>query len=245
MLPIRDNVPSRTRPVVMYALVLANVAVFLYEVSLGGRGLAYLVSSLGVVPARFTGPSGPSPDPGNYVDLFTAMFLHGSWLHLIGNMWYLWLFGDNVEDRMGHWRFLLFYLLGGVVASVTHILLNPGSTVPTIGASGAIAAVLGAYLVMFPTARILTFVPFLFFFVIQLPAVVVLGGWFLLQLVSGLGSLGVHAAGAGIAFWAHVGGFIFGLLTVYLFARRVRPLTPRVLRPGPSWPEQPQSWWPT
>ena len=233
MFPLRDDQPSSTRPVVVYALILLNVLAFLYEVSLGRLGLQRLVMDLGVVPRHFAGadPAGAS------VDLVTAMFLHGGWLHLIANMWYLWVFGDNVEDRMGHGRFLGFYLLGGIAASGLHIMLNWGASSPSSGARGAIAAVLGAYLVMFPHARILTLVPLFFLFVTYLPAIIVLGAWFALQVVSGVGSLGVRAAGAGVAYWAHIGGFVFGLLAVHLFAQRTRTLRPRVL------PRE--TWWPT
>ncbi|NLC56834.1 MAG: rhomboid family intramembrane serine protease [Armatimonadetes bacterium] len=229
MLPLHDNVPSRHRPWVVYALIATNVLVFFYTLLLGPAGARQFVSALGVTPADF---SGGVPAPRDYVTLFTALFLHGGWLHLIVNLWYLWIFGDNVEDRMGHARFLAFYLLGGVAASFAHILLNWGSPVPSIGASGSIAAVLGAYLLLFPRARIVTLVPLIFIFAVQLPAVVVLGAWFVLQLWSGLGTLAFGAA-SGIAYWAHIGGFVFGLLAVPFFVQRRRRLP--LARPRESW----------
>jgi len=223
MVPVRDDIPSYSRPFVVYALIVINLVVFLYELALGQYGLQQMVSSFGVVPAQFTGGAPAVGLLGPYPNLITSLFLHGGWLHLIVNMWYLWIFGDNVEDRMGHGRFLFFYLLGGIAANLSHIALNLGSTIPSIGASGAIAAVLGAYLVLFPRARIITIVPLFFIFAIRLPAAVVLGAWFVLQLFSGLGSLGVRGTAGGIAYWAHIGGFAFGLVAVRLFAPRRHP----------------------
>ena len=218
MIPLRDDNPSQSAPTVVRALIALNVVAFLFELSLG-RGLNEFVFGFGVVPLRFayafTGDLPLAPAIGT---AFSSMFLHGGWLHLLGNLWYLWIFGDNVEDRLGHWRFLLFYLAGGLVAAAVHIVFNLGSRVPTIGASGAIAAVLGAYAVLFPRARVVTLVPIFFFFqIIALPAMLVLALWFVIQFVNGW--LGV---GGEIAWWAHVGGFIAGaILVVPLRDKRV------------------------
>jgi membrane associated rhomboid family serine protease len=237
MIPVRDDVPALSRPVVMYLIIAANVLVFLYMAALGPRGIMGVVTSFGVVPTEFT----RSPSEAGILEasptLLTAVFLHGGLLHLLVNMWYLWIFGDNVEDRMGHGKFLLFYLAGGVVANLAHIALNPASPIPSIGASGAVAAVLGAYLVLFPGARIITIVPFIFVFAIQLPAGLVLGVWFILQLWSGLGAIGVNGTAGGIAYWAHIGGFVFGLVIVRLLAPR------RHHRARPDWePRRRPSW---
>jgi membrane associated rhomboid family serine protease len=166
-------------------------------------------------------------DPAGWFTLLTSIFLHGSWLHLASNLWTLFIFGDNVEDRLGHGRFLGFYLLSGVVAGLAHSLLAPGSTLPTIGASGAIAGVLGAYFVLFPSARVLTFVPLIILpWLVEIPAFVYLGLWFLMQISSGLLDLGAAGAFSGIAWWAHIGGFVFGALTALLFLRPVRTAAP-------------------
>ena len=214
MIPLRDENPASTVPVVTRALIVVNVGVFLYEVSLG-QGLAAFVGDFGLVPLRllesFQGAENPLPVIGT---ILSSTFLHGGWLHLIGNMWYLWIFGDNVEDRMGHVRYLVFYLAGGAAAGVLHTVMNAHSPLPTVGASGAIAAVLGAYLVLFPRARVVTLVPL--FIVIQLmalPAVVVLGLWFVFQFFAGALSFGYAAGSAGgTAWWGHIGGFAFGML---------------------------------
>ncbi|NLC55274.1 MAG: rhomboid family intramembrane serine protease [Armatimonadetes bacterium] len=224
MFPLRDNVPSRRYPLVTLALIVTNVAVFLHENSLGQEGLAFLFQQYGVVPVNFTG-DWTALTASDALPLLTSVFLHGGWLHLISNLWYLWIFGDNVEDRMGHGRFLAFYLLGGAAASVVHVCLNPVSTVPSVGASGAIAAVLGAYLLLFPRARIITLVPiFLYLQFLELPASLVLGFWFITQLFSGVGSLAVQAVQSqgGVAYWAHIGGFVFGMLALPVFRERRR-----------------------
>ncbi|MBI3945088.1 MAG: rhomboid family intramembrane serine protease [Armatimonadetes bacterium] len=238
MIPLRDEIPSRRFPLVMTALILANVVVFLYEVSVGPAALKDLFATYGVVPERLRHAlSGSEAGGPAATTLFTSMFLHGGWLHLIGNMWYLWIFGDNVEDRMGHGRFLAFYLLGGVAASLVHILSDPLSGIPSVGASGAIAAVLGAYLLTFPTARVVALVPIFFFLqIIELPALLVLGFWFVAQLFSGLGSLAVSSAQAqgGVAYWAHIGGFVFGIVALPFFRERRRsPWTHDGERPWP------------
>jgi membrane associated rhomboid family serine protease len=213
MIPLRDIIPSRTTPVVTIALITVNVLVFLYELSLGSAVDAFTLY-WGLVPAAFS-----------WVAVFTSMFLHGGFLHVAGNMLYLWIFGDNVEDRMGHGRFLLFYVLCGVAAALAQTITAPDSVIPMVGASGAIAGVMGAYFVLYPKSRIVTLIPIIFFFqVIEVPAILFLGVWFLMQFVSGLGSIVNVAAGStgGIAFWAHVAGFLAGISGVVVFRRPER-----------------------
>ena len=228
MIPFRDNIPSRTTPFVTVSIIVLNVLAFLYELS-RGPALDNFLSAFGVIPAQvyFVAQS-EVPIFLVILPFFTSMFLHGGWMHLIGNMWYLWIFGDNVEDRLGHGKFLLFYILCGLGAGIAHTVLNITSTIPTIGASGAIAGVLGAYLVSFPFARVLTLVPiFIFIQVIEIPAMIVLGLWFVMQFLSGTASLAA-AAGAdvgGVAWWAHIGGFVLGMLLVQIFPRRPRAPT--------------------
>jgi membrane associated rhomboid family serine protease len=218
MIPIRDNIPTRRTPVVNYALIVANIVAFVLLWLAGPRQEA-LVYRFALIPASFTG----SPSLGDVSDLLTAMFMHAGLAHLGGNLLYLWIFGDNVEDTMGSIRYLAFYLVGGVVASLVHIVTNPASQIPTVGASGAIAAVLGAYLVLFPHSRVATIIPLGYFVrVTMLPAAVVLGLWFVLQLFSGLLSLGGPDVG-GVAFWAHIGGFVAGLGMALLLGKRRRP----------------------
>ena len=223
MLPLRDINPRRTTPVVNVLLIIANVWMFLWEVSLGPN-IEPVLSQVAFVPARFWYYG---PIPANIVTIFVSMFLHGGWLHLGGNMLYLWIFGDNVEDRLGHFKYLLFYLLCGVIATLTHAFFNPGSRMPSIGASGAIAGVLGAYLLMFPKARVVTLIPIVVFFIIrEIPAIIVLGLWFVLQLFVGVASLGVADAqnAGGVAYFAHIGGFAAGMLLAALMGGlRARP----------------------
>ncbi len=225
MIPIQDIVPRRSVPIVTFGLILINVAVFLLELSLPPGVLEKLTFYLGVVPARYTHPywSLTHSIPGlHYLAFFTAMFLHGGWIHLIGNMWTLWIFGDNVEDRMGHLRFLVFYLLCGLAAEIFHVWMHPHSTVPVIGASGAISGVLGAYYALFPFARVIVMIPIFFFpFFFEMPAILYIGIWYLMQVFSGTLSV-VHGTIGGVAWWAHVGGFITGLFTHRLFCRRRR-----------------------
>ncbi len=217
MIPLKDDNPRRTTPVVTMLLVAANLAVFLYQVSLGPRAEQQLVFELGMIPARipalFDGrlPLSLAGLDAAFSPLLTSMFLHGGWLHLLGNMLFLWIFGDNVEDCFGHLKYLLFYVFCGVGAGLTHSVFNLNSTLPSIGASGAISGVMGAYIVLYPRARVLTLVPLLFFFTVRLPAMFILGYWFLIQFLSGVGSLGMRDAG-GVAFWAHIGGFALGAL---------------------------------
>lgn len=219
MIPIRDENPTRRVPFVNYALILANVLVFLWQVSLGPAGEAVLYR-MALIPLDVT----RGFDLGDLRSIFTSMFMHAGLLHLLGNMLYLWIFGDNVEDALGHARYLFFYLAGGAAASMTHVLLYPASQIPTVGASGAIAATLGAYLVLFPHRRVVTLIPFGFFLQIaRIPAVIVLGMWFLLELFQGTLALGMEQLG-GVAFWAHIGGFVFGMLVGPRLRLRPRPV---------------------
>jgi membrane associated rhomboid family serine protease len=218
VIPLRDRNPTRRTPIVTIALIVACFAVFALELSItatgGDEALARFFERWGAVPAAITS----SLEGGSYfsqatLGIFTSMFLHAGWLHILGNMLFLWIFGNNVEDRLGRLPFLIFYLVGGVAAALTQVVIDPGSTVPLVGASGAIAAALGAYIVLFPRARILSLVYLGFFYqLLEVPAVVLLGFWFLLQLVSGFGSLGPDTAQGGTAFFAHIGGFVLGVI---------------------------------
>ncbi|HEX5950739.1 MAG TPA: rhomboid family intramembrane serine protease [Actinomycetota bacterium] len=262
MIPIRDTNPTRRTPWVTLAFIAANLAVFLlWQPTFGGEGeqigfffcnaeIPWEVSNTtnladGGTEARRaldadTQGSGTAiqafvrsecPDKSWLLSVFVAMFLHGGWLHIAGNMLFLWIFGNNVEDRLGPLLFVAFYVLGGLAATGLQLLFGASSTIPTVGASGAIAAVLGAYLVLFPRARVTTLVFFFFITWIELPASVVLVGWFVLQVFSGVGQLSREVAG-GVAYWAHIGGFAFGALTVWLFLRGRRP-------PAPGFPPRP------
>src|SRR5262245_53046465 len=214
MIPLRDQNPSRSTPVVTRGLIVANVLVFAYELWLG-PDLRDFLSSWGLVPARLPAALARGGEPLEWIGLtfLSSLFLHGGWAHLLGNMWYLWIFGDNVEDQFGRVRFLLFYLAAGIAASALHVFSSLDPRLPTLGASGAIAGVLGAYAVMFPRARVYTLVPlFPFFQVIPLPAVLMLGVWFVFQFVAGAISLGQGVGGGGVAWWAHIGGFLFGVI---------------------------------
>ncbi len=217
MFPLRDNVPSRQFPLVTVFLILANVIVFLFQVMMGPAVHA-VTFRFGVVPARLVSLW---YDPRVLFTLLSSMYLHGGWMHLLGNMWYLWIFGDNVEDRMGRVRFFVFYTVSGVLAALLQVAAAPRSPIPMIGASGAIAGVLGAYLLLYPRARVATVVlVFYFIRIIWLPAILVLGGWFLIQLLNGLASLGVMMHTGGVAWWAHIGGFIAGMILLPIFRRR-------------------------
>ncbi len=226
MIPLNDSAPRYRFPLVTVLLIVTNVLVFLYEMSLPDRGLHQLVFAFGVVPLRtVAAPFDPGGSAAAAIfPLFTSMFLHGGWMHLIGNMWFLWIFGDNVEDRLGPLRYFMFYLICGVGAALVHVLLNLRSTVPTVGASGAIAGVLGAYFLLFPGSQVLTLVPFFFLWTVRLPAVIIIGYWFVIQLLSGSASLTIQVEG-GTAWWAHVGGFLLGLLLI-------RRMLPRPRRPS-------------
>jgi len=224
MLPLRDDQPRYSTPWVTRFLIGLNLAIFLFEASLDPRSLTRVLHQFGVVPYHaavlLAGSSRYSP-LAVVLPFFTSMFLHGSWMHVIGNMWFLYIFGDNVEDYLGHFPYLVFYLLTGLIAMVTQVAIDLHSTVPTLGASGAIAGVLGAYFVLYPRARVLTW---FFVFVIWVPAWIILGYWFVLNFLSGTATaLSVHAQNmGGVAFWAHVGGFVSGALLVKMFGERSR-----------------------
>src|SRR5688572_19327214 len=211
MIPLRDVIPSRSTPYITVTLIVLNAVAWLYELTVPADLLPMFLQLYGVVPADFSTPT-----------LVSSMFLHGSWSHFIGNMWYLWIFGDNVEDRVGHGRFIVFYLLCGIVAALGHVAMDPTSTLPTIGASGAIAGVMGAYFVLYPHSRVLTAVPLIFYFeIVELPAVLLLGFWFVMQLFSaGAIAVTANASSGGIAFVAHVAGFVAGLAGIFVFRKR-------------------------
>ncbi len=209
MIPLRDIIPSRTTPYITVTIIALNVMAWLFELSLPRDVLPVFLQVYGVVPGDFHAPT-----------LISSMFLHGGWSHVIGNMWYLWIFGDNIEDRLGHARFIVFYLLCGITAALGQIVVDPSSTLPTIGASGAIAGVMGAYFVLYPHSRVLTLIPWIFLQVVELPAIVLLGFWFLMQLFSA-GAIAVTASthGGGVAFAAHVAGFVMGMIGVFVFRK--------------------------
>jgi membrane associated rhomboid family serine protease len=226
MLPIRDDTPRFSTPYITYFIIALNTVVFLFELSVGAQGhraLNALMYQFGVVPVRFeralAGMSHASL-PALSLTILTSMFLHASWLHIIGNMWFLWIFGDNIEDYLGHFSYLVFYLVSGFAAMFAHILLNAGSNVPALGASGAIAGVMGGYFVLYPRARVMMWFPPIFFF--YLPAWLVLGYWFLTQFLSGAATeiAGASQATGGIAVWAHVGGFVAGIVLIKLMPER-------------------------
>jgi membrane associated rhomboid family serine protease len=215
MIPLYDTLHSRRFPLVNWLLIGLNVLVFLYELSLSHVGLERLTRMWGLIPVELMVHPAAS-----WITILTSMFLHGGWFHILSNMWVLFIFGDNIEDRMGGMRYLIFYLLSGVAAALMETFILPGSGVPMIGASGAIAGVLGAYLILYPRARVASLVPILFIFtIIEIPATIFLLFWFVSQLFSGWLALG-GAAGSGIAWWAHVGGFVFGMAGVGFFAQR-------------------------
>ncbi|MDF1519999.1 MAG: rhomboid family intramembrane serine protease [Brevefilum sp.] len=216
MIPIRDQIKPRRTPIINYLLIAVNIIVFMLQWS-AGAAQESIVYEFALIPASFS----DGIDLSEIRDVFSSMFMHAGLMHLLGNMLYLWIFGDNVEDAMGHFKYLLFYLAGGFVASIAHILVNPGSQIPTVGASGAIAASLGAYLVLYPRSRVATFIPLGFFMTLRmLPASIVLIMWFVLQLFNGVLTLGAADVG-GTAFWAHIGGFVFGAF-IGLFFRGKR-----------------------
>ena len=227
MIPLSDDAPRFSTPFVTYFIIALNTLIFVFELSVGAQGqraLNGLILQFGVVPIHFeralAGASAPSLT-GLFLPILTAMFLHGSWLHVIGNMWFLWIFGDNIEDYLGHFTYLLFYLVSGFAAAVAHIVLNAGSSVPSVGASGAIDGVMGAYFVLYPRARVLMWFPPIFFF--HLPAWLVLGYWFFVQFMSGTAtSIAETSQSGGIAFWAHVGGFVAGVVLIKVLPERPR-----------------------
>jgi len=222
MIPLRDSQRSYSAPVITILLIAANVGVFFYELGLDLFSRNDFIRIYGIVPNHL-----------HAVSLLTSMFLHGGWLHLIGNMWFLWIFGDNIEDILGHGKYLAFYLLCGLAAGGAHVLLNFGSHIPTIGASGAVAGVMGAYLVKFPRSRILTLVPvFVFLTTFELPAYIILAYWFVIQFFSGVGSVAYfQSSRGGVAWFAHVGGFVAGILLIYL----MRPHEPYRRRRDLHW----------
>ena len=233
MIPIRDTIPSKNIPVGTYMLILANSVVFVFELMIPEPMLEVFFYYFGIVPARYSHPewaSGVGLPIDDYWPFVTSMFLHGGWLHIIGNMWTLWIFGDNVEDRMGTTRYLVFYFICGLAAGLVHFFTNANSTIPTVGASGAIAGVLGAYFLLFPKSRIIVLLPLFFLpLFIEVPAVTYLGFWVLSQIFSGTLSLALPEDVGGVAFWAHVGGFIAGAVLHWLFIQGRRDF--RVLSP--------------
>ena len=231
MIPVRDSVRARTFPYVNIALIVANVAFFLYTLSLGQADINRFLRDWGVIPVQIIDWL-EAPSGGNIEEFFTpitSMFLHGGWFHLIGNMIFLWVFGDNVEDALGHLRYLIFYLLGGIGAVALQVFVDQDGVIPMVGASGAIAAVLGGYLVLYPRATIAVLIPLLWFLgTFPVPAMFLIGLWFFLQLFNGLASIGT-AVGvtSGIAYWAHVGGFLAGLLLIWTFRPKRRSIVVR------------------
>jgi membrane associated rhomboid family serine protease len=244
MFPIRDTIPRRHPPIAVWLIILANSLVFLFELTMPSPALERFFYLFGMVPARYAHPEwafsvGLSVD--DYWPFLTSMFLHGGWLHIIGNMWTLWIFGDNVEDRMGPVRFVVFYVLCGFAAGFVHWFTNPNSTVPTVGASGAIAGVMGAYFFLFPTSRVVVLLPiFIFPFFFEVPAVVYLGFWALSQVLSGTLSLSGPENVGGVAFWAHVGGFTAGIVLHFFFVKR----SPAYRRPSRDEYELESAWVP-
>jgi membrane associated rhomboid family serine protease len=222
MLPIKDDQPRYSTPWVNGFLIGLNLLIFFFEFTLDPRSLDLLARQFGVVPSHLTAFLSGSPKYSLLdvvLPFFTSMFLHGSWMHVIGNMWFLYIFGDNVEDYLGHFKYLVFYIFVGLIAMATQVMVSLHSTVPTLGASGAIAGVLGAYFVLYPRARVLTW---FFVFVVWVPAWIILGYWFALQFLSGTASIAAYAHQnvGGVAFWAHVGGFVAGALLVKVFGER-------------------------
>ncbi len=225
MIPVRDDQPRFSTPYITYFLIGLNLVIFLFEASLSPRGFKVILFQLGMIPANITGVLTGSHETGlaaAFVPTLTSMFLHGSWMHMIGNMWFLWIFGDNIEDYLGHFKYLLFYLLSGLGAAFAQVILNPHSSVPTVGASGAIAGVLGAYFLLYPKAKVLIWFPI--FLLFYLPAWVTLGYWFAMQFVSGAATsiANYSETSGGVAFWAHVGGFVAGIVLIKVFPERPR-----------------------
>jgi membrane associated rhomboid family serine protease len=222
MIPLRDDQPRFSTPYVTYFLIALNLIIYYFQSQLAPEAFQNLIFQFGFTPADvaelFTG-TGSLRLPSVLLPFLTSMFLHGNWWHVIGNMWFLWIFGDNIEDHMGHGRYLLFYFLSGIAAAAAQVVLTPHVVVPTVGASGAIAGVLGAYFILYPRARVLTWFPPIFFF--YLPAWVMLGFWFALQFFSGAATnTASYSQSGGIAFWAHVGGFVAGIILVKILPER-------------------------
>jgi len=223
MIPLKDDNPTSKRPIVTIVLIVINCLIFLYEISLGGRGFAEFTAKYGLIPAELIqGKIVYWEHTPPVMDIFTSMFMHGGFLHLGGNMLYLWIFGDNIEDMLGHIKFLIFYLLCGIVAALSFAFIEPDSAIPMVGASGAISGILGAYMVRFPTARVYTLIWFFFFLrIIALPAIFILGFWFILQVINGSSAIAYSNMG-GVAWFAHIGGFAFGALVFLIFGFRSR-----------------------
>ena len=224
MIPLKDTIPHRGFPLMTWTIILLNGIIFIFEISIPKDLLQQLFYLFGLVPAKYSYPKWafihglPFDD---YLSFLTNMFLHGGWLHILGNMWFLYLFGSRVEDQMGHIRFLIFYLLSGIAASAISFVVDIHSTIPEFGASGAIAGVMGAYILMFPKARILTVIPIFFFpFLVEISAFFYIGYWFVLQLFSGTLSFAFHSTQGGIAWWAHIGGFIVGIVLLPFFRKK-------------------------
>jgi membrane associated rhomboid family serine protease len=212
MIPLRDTQPSYSTPFVTMAIIAVNIMVFFHQISLNTYEMNEFISRYAIIPDRF-----------QYVDLLTSMFMHGGWMHLVGNMWFLWIYGDNIEDILGHAQYFVFYVLSGAAAGLIHVMLEPNSLVPTLGASGAIAGVMGAYMVKFPHSRILTLVPIIIFFTtMEIPAFIMLLYWFALQIFSGVGSLSSYATKGGTAWFAHIGGFVAGVLLIFAMHTKER-----------------------
>lgn len=236
MIPLKDDPKARSAPAVTVALIVLNVLVFIYELSLGAQLEAFIRAygtiPLEIVTGRDIGPPAPLHNP--YLTLFTSMFLHGGLLHLGSNMLFLWVFGDNVEDAFGHVGYIIFYFACGIAANAAQIAINPQSTLPSVGASGAIAGVLGAYMVMFPSAQVRTLL-FLGPIILlpRLPALLLIGFWFVTQLISGFGQIGIQQETGGVAFWAHIGGFVVGVVLALLF--RPRPSSAAGWRQPSGW----------
>ena len=224
MIPVRDDQPRFSTPCVTYFLIGLNLVIFLFEAALTPESFKALLYQLGMVPANITGllAGARLGLVAAFLPTLTSMFLHGSWMHVIGNMWFLWIFGDNIEDYLGHFKYLLFYLLSGLGAAFAQVILNPHSRVPTVGASGAIAGILGAYFLLYPRAKVLIWFPIFFFF--YLPAWVTLGYWFAMQFVSGAATsiANYSETSGGVAFWAHVGGFVAGIVLIKIIPERPR-----------------------
>ncbi len=225
MIPLRDKARARRLPLVTVLLIIANIYIFLKEIFLGAE-LKSVIYKYALIPAAYLHPgtwTGPQA-VSNAMSLVSALFLHGGWLHLLGNMWYLWIFGDNVEDKLGHFKFFLFYILCGIIGNLAHIFTNINSNVPVLGASGCISGVLGAYFLLFPGAKIVTLLPiFIFWTVAEVPAFFFLGIWFLIQFLNGFFTLPGSKESTGyVAWWAHIGGFIGGFLFAFLFRLRKR-----------------------
>ncbi|MEL6675799.1 MAG: rhomboid family intramembrane serine protease [Bacteroidota bacterium] len=220
MFPIRDSIPTRRFPLVNCGLIVANILVFLFQLSLGQEGQEALFMEFGLIPDEFSG-TGEKEGLFAYTPFLSNLFLHGGWMHLIGNVWTLYIFGDNVEDRMGRGAYLAFYLLAGIGANLTHLFFNWGSPVPTIGASGAISGVMGAYMLLYPKSRIQMLIPIFYIpFFFRIPAFLYLAYWFVLQLFNGTQEMAANDATGGIAFWAHIGGFVVGLILYRIFLDR-------------------------